>query len=142
MKPIIFTIALLLQGLLYAQTTVERNLDLRGRSCAGGLGICNSASTSENGVTAQFSTDDKDNLVMSVNVAKLSTENKNKFINKNNIFVQDADFALDKELSDRLGIASPIIIAKGNYIVTTQDNWVTVRFPLQNTKAYSCSTKF
>ncbi|MBS1573500.1 MAG: hypothetical protein JST62_13995 [Bacteroidetes bacterium] len=141
MKPIILTIALLLQGLLYAQTTVERNLDLRGRSCAGGLGICNSASTSENAVPAEFSADDKDNLVMRVNVTKLSTENKTQLLNKNNIFVQDADFTLDKELSDRLGIASPIIIAKGNYKVTTQDNWAIVLFPLQNAKAYSRSTK-
>ena len=137
MKPLLTAVFLMLQGLLYAQETVQRTMDIQARDCSGGLGRCLEATSNNKDnqqVTASFSKVANQTITMDLDFSKLSDYAKNLFSGNEKTgvyFNQNADYLVDENLAKNLNISKEFNkIAKGKYPVTVNRNWYTVTFSL------------
>lgn len=144
MKNNYFLAAVLLPALSFAQTeTTSIELDIRGRSCIGGLGICTSTSPEFYKTSMKnFNVSKKsfNTMLLQIEIAKLSIEEQILFFGKeyakiapNEIleFIQDEDFIFEKDTLLYLGIDTKYhILKKGNYPIEFAKDKVAVTLTL------------
>lgn len=144
MKNHYFLAAVLLPVLSFAQTeTASIELDIRGRSCIGGLGICTSTSPEFYKTSMKnFNVSKKsfNTMLLQIEIAKLSIEEQKLFFGKeyakiapNEIleFIQDEDFIFEKDTLLYLGIDIKYnVLKKGNYPIEFTKDKVAVTLTL------------
>jgi hypothetical protein len=143
MKPL-FLILLTIQTFVFAQkSAVQENVDLRGRDCNGGLGICTASTTNKDQVVASFSKIESNKIAMSIDTQRLSEQNKasifgakyqeNSKLENPTVFFQNADFQLEKTMLEQLGINTTLsVIRKGTYNALVENGIYKVVFTLFN----------
>ncbi|CAM3673748.1 hypothetical protein FSS13T_26420 [Flavobacterium saliperosum S13] len=144
MKNHYFLAALVLPVLSFAQTeTTSIELDIRGRSCIGGLGICTTTSPELYKTSMKnFNVSKKsfNTMLLQIEIEKLSVEDQIMFFGKeyakiapNEIleFTQDEDFVFDKDTLLYLGFDTKYqVLKKGNYPIEVTKDKVAVTLTL------------
>lgn len=132
--------AVMLPAISFAQTETKTiELDIRGRSCIGGLGICTSVTPELNKTSMKnfnVSKQSSNKMTLEIEIDKLSIEDQKLFFGKeyakiapNEIleFIQDDDFIFDKGTLLYLGFDTKYqVLKKGNYPIEITKNQVTV----------------
>ncbi|ESU29164.1 hypothetical protein FLJC2902T_12060 [Flavobacterium limnosediminis JC2902] len=135
---------LLLPALSFAQTEAkELELDIRGRSCIGGLGICTALSSETNKTSMKnfnVSKQSYNTLLIQIEINKLSLDEQLLFFGKEYAkitpeeileFIQDEDFIFDKDTLLYLGVDTKYdLLKKGNYPLKFSKDKVAVTLTL------------
>ncbi|WP_442787427.1 hypothetical protein [Flavobacterium suncheonense] len=136
--------ATVLPLLSYAQTEARQlELDIRGRSCLGGLGLCTASPPETNKTTMKnFNVIkyDKNTMLLQIEPSKLSVEEQLLFFGKEYAkigpgetleFIQDEDFIFEENTLLYLGfdIRYPLL-KKGHYPLEITKDKVTVTLTL------------
>ncbi|HSD15059.1 MAG TPA: hypothetical protein VLB74_10460 [Flavobacterium sp.] len=135
---------LLLPILSIAQTEAKTlELDIRGRSCIGGLGICSQLSSETNKTTMKnfnVTKQSSNSLLIQIEISKLSAEEQKIFFGKEYAkitpnetleFIQDEDFKFDMNTLLYLEMdAKYSILKKGKYPVQISKDTVKVTLTL------------
>lgn len=144
MKNKLLWLVALLPAISFAQTvTKSLDLDIRGRSCIGGLGICSSTSPELKKTSMKnFNVSKKsfNTILLQIEIAKLSIEEQMLFFGKeyakiapNEVleFIQDEDFIFEKDTLLYLEIETQYnILKKGNYPIELTKDKVAVTLTL------------
>lgn len=146
MKHILYLATLLLPLFAMAQTESKIiETDIRGRSCSGGLGLCNIQAPSESGKTLSTSKTTiriltLDTFILEIDKKQL-TESEEKSITDKSLksisqseamtFIQEADLVIDNDTLVYLGLDSKFnLIKAGNYPMTVTPEKITISFSL------------
>jgi hypothetical protein len=135
---------LLLPALSFAQTEAKTlELDIRGRSCIGGLGICTALSSETNKSSMKnfnVSKESFNTLLIQIEISKLSVDEQLLFFGKEYAkispmetleFIQDEDFIFDKDTLLYLGVDTRYnLLKKGNYPLKFSKDKVAVTLTL------------
>lgn len=135
---------LLLPVLSLAQTEAKViELDIRGRSCIGGLGICSELSSETNKTTMKnfnVAKQSFNSLLIQIEISKLSAEEQKLFFGKEYAkitpnealeFIQDEDFKFDMNTLLYLEMDTKYsILKKGKYPVQFSKDTVKVTLTL------------
>jgi hypothetical protein len=146
MKNLLYAVTLLaLATLSIAQTELKINADIRGRNCAGGLGLCSVSTTvafektNPEYKTTAFKLDET-TIALEFNKTLLSEEEQKSLLNttltkmtpsQDMVFTQEQDIIIDTQTLVFLGIAPKYnTIKKGNYPLVISDDTIKVTFQL------------
>lgn len=145
MKKIIITIILLISVYTDAQTIVNLNADIRGRSCSGGLGICSitgGGSISENKTFGQQINEHSFLLIIERN--KISQQEEISLAGKNiselsrttpQVFTMEDELILNDETTKKLGLENNYnTIPKGTFPLTFDDEKIYIKINVINRK--------
>jgi hypothetical protein len=128
-----------------AQTELKVSTDSRGRSCAGGLGLCRISTSlemqknnQESKTTALKLNDSTIQLVFAKSLLSeqelisLCNKTLDKILLTDSIyFIQEDDFIIDSQLLQMLNIDSKLnIVKKGSYPIELFDDNIKVTLPL------------
>lgn len=141
-KYIIPTILLPLLSIAQTETKVLQ-ADIRGRSCAGGLGVCSttpeiSKISIKNFIVSKL-TDNAINLT--IRIADLSQKDQSMLFGKTDsvlkeevlVFHQDADYFFEKEFLSELGFATNLyVVKKGDYPLRIIKDYAILTLTLSN----------
>lgn len=140
MKKILYA-AFLLPTLVLAQSQ-RVSVDLRGRDCNGGTGICSAGSSqkSTNDVEASFSKISETSIALVLENQNISLQDQKRIVGKGFaeisnkeklMFHQEQDFLMDDSLLKKLGIDSSFkYIKTGDYPIVLQEGKSLVIFTL------------
>jgi len=138
----IFIIILLsLTSIAQAQKSVNISADIRGRSCAGGLGLCSSSAISEKAISSISAQKISDRTVLFIIDKKsLTIENQKSLAGKElskvsttekSDFKQETDVSFDIKTLLALGFDPKYAVIKtGNYPMIIDSDKVLVTFTL------------
>lgn len=138
MEKIIIIIILLLAVNTNAQTTVSLNADIRGRSCAGGLGICTITGGGVIGESKSYGElIDKHSFLLVVKRNKITKQEEMSLAGAKisdlskavpQTFKMEAELKLDDETANKLGLESNYnIIPEGDYPMSFDDEKVYIK---------------
>lgn len=138
----LLTATLLLQGLLFAQTTVSIEADIRGRSCTGGLGICGvsgGGSTTQSKTTAR--TIDEHSFLLMIERDKITSQEEKSLAGKSfselsknaqQVFTMEEEIVLDNETAKVLGLEKGYnVIPKGTFPMTFDDKKIYITLTVE-----------
>lgn len=129
--------------LSYAQTEAKQlEVDIRGRSCLGGLGLCTAAPETNKTTMKKFNVIkyDKNTMLLQIEPSKLTVEEQLLFFGKEYAkispnetleFIQDEDFIFDENTLLYLGFDTKYsLLKKGHYPLEITKDKVTVTLSL------------
>lgn len=129
--------------LSYAQTEAKQlEVDIRGRSCLGGLGLCSVSPETNKTTMKNFNVvkHDKNTMLLQIEPSKLSVEEQLLFFGKEYAkigpdetleFIQDEDFVFDVNTLLYLGFDTKYqLLKKGHYPLEITKDKVTVTLTL------------
>ena len=138
MKSLYILVLLLVQTVAYSQNSENKMafLDLRGRDCNGGSGICSSALENNKAYLSSASfaklSENKLQITVPLDYFEKVANNNAGFDKNRKMMLQDEDFLLSKVLLQYFGFSSKQnIIAKGWYPYSVTKNGVAISFVLQ-----------
>lgn len=145
MKKIITILLLTTCAYIQAQTVKTMQIDIRGRGCHGGLGLCSVETVQETAKIVQKYnlikiTDNK--LMLQINPKTLTIEEQIGIFGKTYAtiekidflyFTQDENFELSPEAIKNLGLNNKFnIVKKGSYLIKFNNNTAEVTLVLTN----------
>ncbi len=140
MKKILIA-AVMLPALVLSQSQ-KVSVDLRGRDCNGGSGICSAGTSQKSGndIEASFSKISESSIALVLENQNLSLQDQKRIIGKgfsevsakeNPVFHQEQDFWLDESLLKKLGVDSAFkYIKMGDYPMVFEEGKSIVIFTL------------
>ncbi|MEW5677405.1 hypothetical protein ABGT15_13925 [Flavobacterium enshiense] len=143
MKTKYLWVTLLLPALSFAQTEAKQlEVDIRGRSCSGGLGLCSTVSETSKTTMKNFNVirQGANVMLLQIEPAKLSVEEQKLFFgkeydkigpNETLEFIQDEDFLFEENTLLYLGFDCKYqLLKKGKYLLEITQDQLTVTLTL------------
>lgn len=140
-KLIVALTALFLNFNVRAQNQLKISIDIRGRSCSGGLGLCSSNPLTEKEHSiASAQKIGESTVLIEIDKIGLSVENQFSIVGKEFYrilssdkfdFIQESDINFDKDTLIKLGFDTKLsLIRKGNYPMIIENDKIIVVFTL------------